>query len=115
MMTTSSPSQPPAADRPIPDLLMQFSAEVGTLVRKEMELARTELTAKSKEAGKSAGFFGATALFGVAAFAALTIALVAAIALALPVWAAALIVAVVYGVIAAVTAITGKASLKNIG
>ena len=52
--------------------------------------------------------FGAAAVFGLGASGALTAAVIAAIALALPVWAAALIVAVVYGIVALTAAQTGR-------
>lgn len=84
----------------IPELLRQFADETATLVRQELQLARVELEEKLKPAAASAGLFGGGALFALGAFGAITTFLIAAIALALPVWAAALIVAVVYGGIA---------------
>ena len=65
-----------------------------------------------------AGFFarglpGGTALFGFGAFGAVTAALIAALALALPTWAAALIIAIVYGIVAYVLVQNGKKKLRE--
>ena len=90
------------------ELLKQFSEDTATLVRKEIELAKAELTEKGKKAGKGAGMFGGAGLFGVFAFAALTAFLILVLAEAMPAWVAALIVAVVYGAIAGVLALQGK-------
>jgi hypothetical protein len=102
-------------DEPIPDLVRQLSADMSLLIRQEMKLARAEFTDKGKKAAKSAGFFGTSALFGLAAFGALTITIVAALSLLVPVWVAALIVTVVYGAVAAGAALIGKSSLENVG
>jgi hypothetical protein len=42
-------------DRSLGDLLAELSRETGQLVRKEMELATTEMTAKAKKAGAGVG------------------------------------------------------------
>jgi len=44
-----------ADDRSLGDLLSQLSRETAQLVRKEMELATTEMTAKAKRAGLQVG------------------------------------------------------------
>jgi hypothetical protein len=100
-------------DRSIPQLLRDLSSETATLVRQEMQLARAELTEKAKPAAASAVSFGGTALMGLGAFGAATAFLIAAIALVLPTWAAALIVAVIYGVAAFVLAQNGKRKLRE--
>ena len=48
-------------ERSIGELFGKLSAETSELIRQEMELARAELTAKGKEAGKGAGLFGGAA------------------------------------------------------
>jgi hypothetical protein len=59
--------------------------------------------------------FGGAGLFGFGAFAALTTCLIAALDSTMPLWLAALIVAVVYAVIAAVLALTGKGKVQEAG
>ncbi len=104
---------PPNADHSIADLLRQLSSDTATLVRQELELAKLEIGRKGKSATVSAEMFGATAILGFGAFAALTTCIIAALALVLPLWAAALIVTVVYGVAAAIAAMRGKSALTE--
>src|SRR4029079_7067159 len=80
---------------------------------KEIELAKVELSEKGKTAATGAGMFGGAGLFGVFAFGALTACIIAALATFLPTWVAALIVAAVYGAIAAVLALRGKSKVKQ--
>lgn len=97
----------------VPQLLRQLASETTTLVRQEIELAKAEMTEKGKAAGAGAGMLGASAVFGLGAFGAITTCFVALIALAIPVWAAALIVAIVYGVVAFTIAQSGKKKLQE--
>jgi len=108
------PSEPAGAERPLPELLKQLASDTATLVRQEIELARAELSAKARDAGQSAGMFGAAAIFALGAFGALTACAIAAIALVVPLWAAALIVAIVYGIVAAVAAVRGRDAIKKV-
>jgi uncharacterized membrane protein YqjE len=102
-------------DRPTGELLSRLSQQTSDLVRQEIELAKAELTQKGKRAGVGASMFGGAGLFGVFAFAALTTAIIAALQLAMPVWVAALIVAVVYGIVAAVLAQRGRQKVQDVG
>jgi Putative Actinobacterial Holin-X, holin superfamily III len=95
-------------DRPVGDLVKDATEQAQTLVRQEIELAKAELGEKGKQAGIGAGMFGGAGLFGLFAFGALTAAAIGAVDLAVPFWAAALIVAAVYGAMAGVLALTGK-------
>lgn len=108
-------AKPTYADVPLPDLLRQLSTDTATLVRQEIQLARVELTAKGKQAGKSAVGFGTAAVAGLGAFGALTAFLIALIAVWLPVWAAALIVTIVYAIVAFVGVQSGKKALQDVG
>lgn len=99
---------PALKERSISELLTQLSQETTTLVRQELELAKAELTEKGKEAGKGAGMFGGAGLLGVLAAGALTAGIIGALDTAMQFWLAALIVAVVYGAIAAVLALQGR-------
>jgi MFS family permease len=95
-------------DRPVGDLVKDATEQAQTLIRQEVELAKAELSEKGKQAGIGAGMFGGASLFGLFAFAALTAAFIGAVDLAVPFWAAALIVAAAYGAVAGVLALTGK-------
>jgi len=108
------PDAPREADRPIGELLRELGDEISSLVRSEIALAKVEITEKTKPALASAGMFGGTAVLGLGAFGAATAFLIAGIAaLGLPVWASALIVAIVYGTGAFVLAQTGKKKLHE--
>ena len=104
---------PNDADRPVGELIRELGDRIATLVRQEIALAKAELKEKAKPAAVSVGMFGGTALLGLGAFAAFTTFLIALLALAVDVWAAALIVGIVYGVAAAVLALTGKKKLAE--
>jgi hypothetical protein len=100
-------------ERPIGELLKQLSEETTRLVHQEIELAKAELTQKGKQAGIGAGLFGAAGAIGFLALAALTTCFILALDAAMPAWLAALIVAVVYGAIAAVLALRGRAKVRQ--
>ena len=97
------------------ELLKELSDHTTTLVRKEIELAKAELGEKGKKAGQGAGMFGGAGVLGVFAFGALTTAIIAALDSAMELWLAALIVAVVYGAIAAVLALQGRNKVQEAG
>ena len=102
-----------ARERPIAELMRDLTDQTTSLVRKEIELAKVELTEKGKTAGIGAGMFGAAALFGLGAFAALTTCLILALEHVVTGWLAALIVMVVYAAIAGLLALRGKKQVKQ--
>jgi uncharacterized membrane protein YqjE len=102
-------------DRPTGELLRELSQQTTELVRQEIELAKAEIGEKGKQAGLGAGMFGGAGLFGAGAFAALTTAIIVALDQAMALWLAALIVAVVYGIVAAVLAQRGKQKVQEVG
>ena len=101
------------SERSAAELLKQLSDQTATLVRQELELAKVELTAKGKEAGVGAGMFGAAGMLGLYALGALTAAVILALSLAVDGWVAALIVAVVYGAVAGILALSGKGRVQR--
>jgi Putative Actinobacterial Holin-X, holin superfamily III len=90
------------------ELVKQLSEQTAELARKEVELAKAEMNLKAKRLGIGAGAFGAAGLVGLFAFGVLTAAVVLLIAKAMDAWIAAVIVAAVYGAVAAALALTGK-------
>lgn len=101
------------SDRPVGELMRELSAQTSTLVHKELELAKLELTEKGKQAGVGAGMFGGAGVVALYAVGALTACLVLALATAVTGWLAALIVAVVYGAVAGVLALMARAKVKQ--
>jgi formate hydrogenlyase subunit 4 len=81
-------------DRSLGDLIAELSRETGVLVRKEIELARLELSTKAKQAGRDVGM---AAVGGALAYAGLLVLLAAIVIgivqLGVTPWLATLIVA----------------------
>ena len=100
-------------ERSLADLARQLSLQTTELLRREAELAKAELRVKGKRAGAGAGMFGGAGALGLYALGALTAAIIAGIAEVLPVWAAALIVAAVYGAVAGILALRGRSQVQK--
>ena len=100
-------------DRSLGELLKQLSQETTQLVHQELELAKAELAQKGKQAGAGAGLFGGAGALGLAALGALTACFILALNAVMPAWLAALIVAVVYGIVAFVLVKQGQARIKR--
>src|SRR5579872_2667615 len=95
-------------DVPIAELLKRLSQETTLLLRQEIDLAKAELSEKGKQAGKAAAMFGAAAIVALAAVGALTAFLILGLSMVMAPWVAALLVTVVYGILALILAQTGK-------
>jgi lipopolysaccharide export LptBFGC system permease protein LptF len=106
-------AQEQAREQSTSELLKDFSDQATTLLRKEIALAKAEVSEKGKRAAIGAGMFGGTGVLGFYAFGALTAAAILALATAVDAWLAALIVAVVYAAVAGVLALRGKAQVER--
>lgn len=100
-------------DRSLGELLKQLSEQTTRLVHQELELAKAELSEKGKQAGQGAGMFGGAGALGLAALGALTACFILALDTVMPAWLAALVVAVVYGIVAFVLVKQGQARMKR--
>nr|WP_203661896.1 phage holin family protein [Streptomyces sp. SID14446] len=89
-------------------MVQQASQQLTELVRGELRLAQAEMQEKGRRYGKSGGLFGGAGVVGFLMLEALVVTAIAALAVPLPVWAAALIVTAVLGVVAAVLALNGR-------
>ncbi|MFF4209003.1 phage holin family protein [Streptomyces sp. NPDC001796] len=94
------------------ELVQRASRQLTELVRGELRLAQAEMKEKGKRYGRGGGLFGGAGVVGLLTLQALVATVIAALAVPLPVWAAALIVTVALGVVSAVLAVTGK---KQVG
>ena len=101
---------PPTApeDASTGQLIGQLTEQISRLVRDEARLAQAEVTQKAKRLGVGAGLFGGAGLVAFFGLAVLIATAVLALALVLPAWLAALIVAVVLFAVAGVLALIGK-------
>ncbi|MEU4037775.1 phage holin family protein [Streptomyces collinus] len=95
------------------ELVQRASQQLSELVRGELRLAQAEMKEKGKRYGKGGGLFGGAGLVGFLMLQALVATAIAALAVALPVWAAGLIVTAVLGLVAAVMALTGKKEVSQ--
>ena len=95
------------------ELITRLSSQVSELVRGEIALAKAELAQKGKRAGIGAGLAGTAGVLALYGVGALITTVIAALALVLPVWAAALIVAVVIFIVAGVLGLLGKNQIQR--
>ena len=102
-----------ARERGIGELVKDLANQTSTLVRQEITLAKAEVTQKGKVAGKGAGLLAGAAVFGLLALGALTAALIAVLGTFMPTWVAALIVMVLWAIVAFVLAKAGQKSLQE--
>ena len=104
-----------AAEPSIGTLVQSAMADLSTLVRSEIELAKTEITGSAKKAAIGGGAFGAAAVvLGFSSFF-LFIAIAEALtALGLPRWVSYLIVWALLVVVAVIAALVGKKMIKKI-
>ena len=102
-----------AQDRGLGELVKDLASQTSTLVRQEIQLAQAEVTQRGKLAGKGAGMLAGGAVAGLLGLGAFTALLVIALDGALPLWLAALIVTVLWLVVAGVLAQAGKTALKD--
>lgn len=100
-------------DKSLGELFGDLTRETSTLVRKEVELAKTEMSQKVAIVGKSAGLAVAGALLGLGAFGAFVAMLIMLLSNYVPDWIAALIVALVLGGLAAALALAGIGAIKK--
>jgi hypothetical protein len=96
------------------ELMKQLADQMSRLFRNEVRLARAEMTGKTQAYARAAAMLGAAAAVGLLAGFALTLFLIYLLGLAVPLWAAALIVTVVYGVVASALLLAGKRKLDEV-
>jgi uncharacterized membrane protein YqjE len=102
-------------DHGVGDLVKELSAQVSTLVRQEIELAKAEVGEKGKKAGVGAGMFGGAGAAALLMLGSLTACLILALDLAMPAWAAALIVTALWAAVAGVLALQGRKKMQEMG
>jgi hypothetical protein len=95
------------------ELVKQLSEQTSELVRKEMELARAELSEKGKAAGAGAGMLGGAGAAALLALGALSAALILLLDKAMGAWVAALIVGLLWGAAAAVLGSAGRDRMRK--
>ena len=113
-MSDATPSEDKAATTSLGDLLGEVTKDLSTLMRQELELAKAELRTSAKRAGKGAGMLGGAGYAALMAVFFLSVALWWAIGQLTGLGWSAVIVAVIWGVIALILFLTGRKQLKEI-
>lgn len=96
------------------ELFKALAADTGTLVKKEVELAKTEMAGKAKVVAKDGAMIAGGAALAYYASFLLLAALVLALGTVMPLWASALIVGVVLAAVAGTLAFIGVKKLKKV-
>lgn len=100
--------------RSLGELFSELANETTTLVRQEIQLARTEMTQKATQAGKDMGMIGAGGAVAYAGLLALIAALIIGLGELIPLWLSALIVGLVVVGIGYMLIQRGLTALKQI-
>ena len=111
---TPAQDRVPVGDRSLGDLISEVTGDLSTLMRQELELAKAELQQSASRAGKGAGMLGGAAVAGYFVLLFVSIALWWAVGAATGLGWSAVVVAVLWAVIAGVLAAAGRASLRSV-
>jgi len=118
--TAAGDGRPDVSDRSVGELIGEVTKDLSTLMRKELELAKVEVKAEATKAGKGAGMLAAAGVTGHLALVFLSLTLMYFLYSLFGgndpadfVWAA-LIVTILWAVVAAVLASRGRKQLKEV-
>lgn len=119
-MSSQIPEPPPSAahakadNTSLGDLLGEVTRDLSTLMRQEVELAKAELKESATKAGRGGGMLAGAGVAGHFVLLFLSIALWIALGGLMGLGWSAVVVAVIWGVIAAVLASVGRRELKTV-
>ncbi len=101
-------------NRSLGELFAALAGDTGTLVRQEIELAKTEMAQKATRVGKDIGFLLAGGAVAYAGFLAILAAIaIGLVRLGLPWWVAALLVGLVVAGIGGFLVMRGLSALRQ--
>ena len=100
-------------ERSLGQIVGDLSNDLTTLIKQELELARTELKEEAAKAGKGAGMLGGAGVAGLLALILGSFALAYLLDNWMPVELAFLIVTILWAIVGAVLAARGRKELKN--
>jgi uncharacterized membrane protein YqjE len=113
-MSHPLPGEQTSSPGALGELLTGITSDLSTLFRQEVELAKAELTESAKQAGKGAGMFAGAGVTGLFALLFLSITVWWALGYLIGNAWSALIVAVVYAVVALILFLRGRSNLKSV-
>lgn len=99
--------------RSLGDIVGDIATDLTTLIKQELDLAKTEAKDAAVKAGKGAGMFGGAGVAALLMLISLTLTLIWLLDGWMPREVAALIVTVVWAAIAGVLALRGRAEIKQ--
>jgi Flp pilus assembly protein TadB len=114
-MSTSHDTAADRRDESVAELVKDLSRDVSTLLHEEIALARAEMTEKGRRAGMGAGMFGAATAFGLVTLGGSMATIVILLDKVMPLWLAAVLTTLAYGVVAWMLAMRGRDELQRIG
>jgi len=101
-------------ERTLGQLVADATQDISTIVRSEIALAKAEVTAEAKIAGKGAGMLAGAAFVGLLGLIFLFHTLANVLDVWLPLWAGYLITTVVLFLLAAILGLVGKNSMSKV-
>jgi hypothetical protein len=101
-------------DRSLGELFGDLSRDFSTLMRQEVELAKTEIREEATKAGKAGGMLGGAAAAGYFCLLLASFALAWGLAELIPTGFAFLVVALLYGITAAALFVMGRSRLREV-
>jgi uncharacterized membrane protein YqjE len=110
----SAVGRPDVEGRSVGDLLGEVTANLSKLMRQEVALAKVELKEEAAKAGKAGGLLGGAGAVGYLVLVFLSLALMFALDNAMGIGWAALLTAVLLGIVAAVLFVIGRNRFKQI-
>ena len=102
-----------SSTRSLGEIVGDITQDMSTLIRQEMDLAKSEMKREVTKLGKGAGMFGGAGATGYLTLIFLSLALVYLLDNWMPVELAALIVALLWGIVTAALALKGRQEIKN--
>ena len=100
--------------RSIADVLQDILANVQTIIRSEIRLAKTEVTEEAAKARLAVGILASAAVAGLFSIWLLLLGILFALATVMPMWGAALVLMVLMAVVTMILLNFGKKQLKTV-
>lgn len=101
-------------ERSLGELFSDLANQTSTLVRQEVDLAKTEMTQKAATLGKDAGVIGAGGVLALGGYLALVAAMIIILDIWLPLWLSAVIVGVLLAGIGFVLIQQGLSAIRRV-
>jgi len=100
--------------RSIADVFQDIVANLQTIIRSEVRLAKTEITEEAVKAGRAAGILAGGVVAGLFTVWLLLLTLLFALAIVIPIWSAALLLFVLMAVLTVALLTAGKKRFKSV-